>query len=422
MSSTFLSLLIVGFLGIFISIATFKNPRLFWPFLIIISVGTGGLFVGGYSLLDEFLLGFLVLGSLFSLFLVKEFSKQEIEKNRIDSWHLWIFYSLIFYMIFQALRGLFLGSEDLIKISRWIIYYLILGLLAFILSRKPFAYFNKKEANIIICATAVFYLLAYLFHGTLSEIFREVNRYALQGVEWSGTSSATFPLLISSASAIFLIRDRDFLYRLFGVSLLILAIIVSIYYDSRSSLLAVSIFIFLLPFLFKIPRTKKIILFVMIILIVVPLMWSIAGQNFKDYYRVLFQGEKKYEVWHRQGGDIDRYLYFQAARKAVNENWKTFLFGYGMYSHRSVMVPFFQELADRYRLGILVEKPFRTEAFEVLLVDSGWFGILLFLTNLFILLWLILFQNKNPDRLILLPVVFLIFFWFGRCCFFLAFL
>mgnify|MGYP001591395291 FL=1 len=403
---------IIGLLGILILIATFKNPSFFWPLLIIISVGTGGLIIGGYPLVvDEFFLFFLLVGAFLSLFLARKKDILKEKRNPLSSFHLMIFYLFVFYMIFQTARGFFAWEGDLIQLGRWLLYYSMLGLLTFVLAQGRFSYFDKKKAVLLIYGTAFFYSLFYLFHGSLSELLRGVNRFSLQGYEWSGTSTATFPFLIASLSALFLLREKSLNYRLLGVSWLVLGIIVSIYYHSRVSLFAIVIFMVLIPFLFEISRKKKIIFLAIIILIAISLIWLIAGPRFKDYYEIAFQGEKKYEIWAREGGDIDRYMYARSALSAVQKDLKSFLFGYGLRAHRSVLIPYLQDFYDKYQKRFIAEEPVRAQSFNALLVDGGWIGMILFLSN-FLIVALVIFQQKNDWRkLLLFSALPILFFW-----------
>lgn len=408
-----ISIIITGLIGIFIIIVTAKKPQLFWPILIAVSVGTGGLLIGGYSIggyfwVDEYFLGCLIAGAL----LIKKVNLQDEKKDFVGRFHLTVFYLFIFYIIFQTVRGFFLWEGNLLKISRWIIYYSMLGVLAFLLSKKPFSSFNKKKAVLIIYISAFLYLLSYLMHGTLSGLVRGINWLNLQGLEWSGSAYATFPLVIAAASTIFLLKGKDISYRLLGGALLALGILISVYYSSRSSLLAVLTFVAFAPFVSKISLRKKIIILITFFFIALILVWSVAGYSIKNYYRILFGGGKKYEIWAKQGGDIDRYMHFRASIEALNKSCKNFFFGYGMYSHRLVLVPYLQELSNYYREGIIVEGPVRTESFEALLVDTGWIGISLLIMNFLMVIWQIYYKNKNyQESFTLFLVVLITFLW-----------
>jgi hypothetical protein len=408
-------IIITFFIGIIILATVVKKPYLFWPILIAISVGTGGLLIGGYLIggyfwVDEFLLGCLLVGTCVSV-LIKRTNLYGKRRNLTEKLHLWIFYIFIFYMVFQTIRGFFIWQEDLIKIVRWIIFYLMLGVLAFLLSRNPFSHFSKRSAVLIIFISAFLYLLSYLMHGTLSGLLRGINWLSLQGFEWSGSAYATFPLLIASVAAVFLVKEKKLYYILLGVALFALGIIVSVYYSSRVSLLVVLFFIVLLLFISKISLKKKVAILFFFFFIASTLIWQTAPKEIKNYYVVLFQGEKKYEIWKRQGGDIDRYMHFRASLDAVRTDWKTLLFGYGIYGHRSILVPYLQELSNRYRNGAIVEGPIRTTGFSALIVDAGWVGILLFAANFLLLGWQILYKNKNSEKFILVSAVSISFLW-----------
>lgn len=411
-----LFLLITTFIsGIVISVVVVKKPNFFWPILIVVSVGTtglliGGRLIGGYHWVDEFLLGCLLFGAVVVMWRKKGIFLKKEEQNFASGLHLKVFFLFVSYMILQYVRGFFLWEGDIVKIIRWIIYFLMMGFLAFVLTRVFFSFLDKKKALSIISLSAFLYLFAYLIHGVISEVVRGINRYNLQSIEWSGTGYATFPLIIAAPAAIILLREKELFRRLLAISLLFLGILVSVYYESRVSLFAIVIFLLFLGFAMKISITKKIAIFLIFVLVSIILVGAVAKHGIWDYWTILTGGDKKYEIWGKQGGDIDRYIHLRASVDAVNKNWQTFLFGYGSYSHRSVLVPYIQKLADHYRLDVVVKSPVRTETFMALLVDVGWIGVMLFGMNFLFVLWFIK-KSRSTNKLILSLTVLITFLW-----------
>ncbi len=190
------------------------KPRLLWPILIMATVGTAGIMVGGkYTFLDEYLTGCVLFGG----FLAVSVRAVHLRKERENVWgqfHKWVFLLMIGYMIVQSLQGL-LVLESLRKI-RWVVYYGMLGITVFVISNKGFPVPSRRKISLIVSGSVLVYLVSYLLHGLLTETLRGISRFEVQPGEWSTTAYALFPLVIAIPSAIFLFEDRNYTYRLVG--------------------------------------------------------------------------------------------------------------------------------------------------------------------------------------------------------------
>jgi len=405
---TFLLIVFSLFVGIGITGAIVKKPDFFWLILIVISVGTAGLMIKGCCLIDEYFLACLLLGILISV-LIKNICFCKEKHNFLDSFHILAFSFFIFYMIIQVMRGFWLWGD--FRILRWLVYYLMLGVLSYIISKKPFLLFDARKISLIISLSAFFYFFFYLAHGILSQTVRGINWFDLQGVEWSGTSYAMFPVVIAIPAAIFLLKDRFLFYQLLGGLLLGLMVIVSFYYGSRISILTIFVFLLFGFISFVVKKPKKIIILTVLSLLtlITLVLFIIGSKNIMDYYRILFGN--RYEAWRQAGGDLDRYIHFRASFDAVNDNWSTLLFGYGIYSHRYILAPYLQKFVNRYLPGVVVEGITRTEGFTALLVDTGWIGLLLFTLNFLLVIVKNLLIKKSTNRILFILVVLITFCW-----------
>lgn len=409
MESFLITLLI--FVGLVILGIAFKKPDLFWPILIVISVGTTGLLIKGYCVIDEYFLLCFLLG-FFASVIFKKICLSRRSYNFLEVFHIIIFFLFIVYILIQVVRGFWIWDD--FKILRWFIYYLMLGVLAlFIILKEPSTVFNSRKASLIISLSAFIYFLSYLLHGLFSEIIRGISWFDLQGVEWSGTAYAMFPIIIAVPAGIFLLRDRVWFYRLLGEVLLGLIVVISFYYSSRVSLLTIFVFFLFMFASFIVKKPKKIMIFTILIVLtlIILVLFVIGSKNVINYQKILFGN--RYEAWRQAGGDLDRYIHFRASFDAVDDNWSTLLFGYGIYSHRYVLAPYLQKLVNHYLPGVVVEGITRTEGFTALLVDTGWIGMLLFALNFLLVILKILSAHKLPslDKIFLLLAVVITFCW-----------
>jgi len=227
--------ILTGLTGLIIIAAVVLKPKLFWPILIFVLVGTAGLMTRGYCFTDEYLIGCLLLGGLIVLIRGKK-----INFRKGHSLHGWVFLLMVAYMLIQSFYGLLLWQDW--RITRWILYYAMLGTLLFIISKEDFPVPHPKQIALIISVSALFYFSSYLIYGLFCENVRGISRFAMQGIEWSGSAYAVFPIVIAIPAAIILLKEHS-RYQFLGWAALILMIATSFYYDSRISSLSILAFI-----------------------------------------------------------------------------------------------------------------------------------------------------------------------------------
>ncbi len=391
------------------------KPKRFWPLLIIVTVGTAGIMVGGkYTFLDEYLTACILFGGFLALSLGAVHLRKERE-NIWEQFHKWVFLLMVGYMIVQSLQGLMV-LESLRKI-RWVVYYGMLGITAFMVSNKGFPVPSRRKVSLIVSGSALVYLISYLLHGLLTETLRGISRFEVQPGEWSTTAYALFPLVIAIPSAIFLFGDRDYKYRLVGWATLIAGILAAFYYYSRTSWLVIFAFLFIA--LFKL-GLRKVLLLLLCFLLVFGLYFGTGNRGELTRRANSFLGElsrsaQSIRFWDVSSRtDIDRKVHLQVGFISVAENWKTFLFGYGFRTHGIVISPYLKRLYEDHglpQLAAKVKDDEGTEGFTALLVDTGWVGMLLLGMNFLFVAHKILIQKKNPNRIILLLSLFFAFLW-----------
>ena len=398
--------------GLLVILTIALKPKFFWPLLIIIACSTAGLMIKGYCLIDEFLLYCLLFGAFLAIS-IGAVPSRRTEPSRLDKFHYLFFFLLIAYLIIQSFRGLIIWGDW--RIIRWIIFYLSLGLLSFIISKKDFPAPNKKQIILLIFFSTFFYFISYLAHGLIAEKFRGLSWINLQGVEWSGTAYAVFPMIIAVPSALFLIRDKVVKYKLIGWLVLIILLLTGFYYDSRISFLTILAFLLISPFILKIQRS---IIFLLCFLLIFSLFLNseIGKRVFRDiggFYQTMYRST--ITVFLGESGqrpsDLDRYTAWQGALMTVNTNWSTLFWGYGIHSSHFVMQPYLQKLYTEYLPGVAASENIRTTGVATILVDLGLIGIFLLIINFILTALKIISHIGFEFKITALLILFLFFLW-----------
>lgn len=391
--------IIIGFILFFI---VALRPKYFWQFLLAITVGAAGLIMmprTTYSicLVDEYLTACIVLGVLLAMSVGAVHFKKNRE-NIGDQLHKWLFFFLVSYMFFQSIRGFLLWQD--ITLIRWVIYYLVLGMVAFIISKTDLPVPSMKKTLLTILWSALAFFTSYLAFGVYSEYVRGLPYYRLdvQGTEMSGPGYAVFPLVIAIPAAIFVLKYYLFKEKLLAWAIIVLTLITGYYYDARSAFMGVMLFLFVSPTVVKL---KQIILLFLIFSGLVFLYHQTDLQLFLD--QILKSMSFGYS------GDSGRWVTIKASVNAVSESLSTFLFGYGIHSHHFILGQYMQEAGHSFPKG--VPSYVRVTGFGSLLTDIGAVGVSLFAFNFLIVARKILFQKNNPNRIILLVALFLPIFW-----------
>ena len=393
-----------------------KGPKNLWPLLIVISVATAGIAINGYTIVDEYLAFCLLLGVFMFISLGFKFPPQ-LTSDRLERFHHIVFFILIVYLIAQTFRGI-IEMESIRKI-RWVIFFGMIWGISAIYQRIRYEAVSRDTVLVTFTISLLCYLSFYLIHGIFSEIVRGVSRWDLQRYEWGTTAYTLFPMAVALPAVFGIIRDGHRNIRYLGWATLCLSVFASLYYDSRSALVAVlGLFFLTMPALGIKRLTGVLILSCFIFSVFLSFIW--AGERDLDYMinDILLSGSAAYQDNEGPdsvgpGRDIDRWLHIQVAFTAVNENWITLLFGHGYRSSGMVISTHLYEL---YRVflpdkAMYVRDDESTEAFTAFLVETGLIGYMLLLLN-FICVGLQIFREKNnPYRFVLLGSLCLLFLW-----------
>ena len=382
--------------GLLATINIAIKPKLFWPILLVASVVGGGLMIQGYGLIDEYLLGMALLGGLIALFRGK-ISFKQTTKTIWQKVHYYLFMIFIGYMLCQSVRGLIVLND--LRITRWIIYYLLLGLLAWLLFKKALNWPSPQKITLIIAVAGLVYFSAYLLTGYFYEAFSHGSRYDLQGYLWAGTAAAMLPLTIVLASVISLLKNYSPPKHILGWVIILISTLASYYYGSRVGILIILSFIVLALILLKF---KQFIFFLLIFLIITGFFKF--GGSLLGFSRIIVQSATLHSP-----SDSGRLMHLQAGIDAIRQKPKTALFGFSVHTNRLIIGPYLQKLG--YFQGGPTPPIIHTTGLGALFIDTGFIGVFLFYANLIVVGCRVLFAKRNPNRLTFLLIIGMFALW-----------
>jgi len=401
---------IVG-LGILVAVA--RRPSLFWPMLIIAAVFSAGLMVKEYTFIDEGFVGCVLIAGIMAISIraIRVRNKQE---NIWEHLHEWIFYLMTIYLVVESIRGM-LWWEDFGKM-RWVVFFAMLGILAFMMAKGDFPRLKRKAMLLIIAGSILAYFIIYLASGLIIENVLGGSRWSAQTIEWPSTAYAFFPLIIGMPAAIMLLSERNRSLRWIGWAVILLSIICAFYYQSRVSLIYMLI---LSPFLLFKLNIRRVVLLITVILIIFGLFMG-AGYNKKFTDQIVFF---RYDLsrtieglrnWDTNQADIDRKVHLEAGFSSIKDNWESLFFGYGYRTHGVMIGPQLRTLWEskgfpEVAKGVAYDTS--TEGFTAFLVDTGLIGMLLLIMNFLLVGRRILMQKTNRNRPIFLIALAFAFLW-----------
>lgn len=383
------------------------RPRTFWLTLVFINVGTLGLVVRGYGLVDEFLTGCVLIGGFLAVS-IKAVPLTRQPRNKLASFHAVVFSLMIIYVIVESTRGLMLWGD--LRLVRWVVYYVMLGIILLTIHWGIFPVPDARKTALTISLSALIYFIAYLGQGVYLEALLGESRFITQGEEWSGSAYAVFPIIVAIPAAIYLLKDKARKWQLLGLALIAMGVLVAYYYDSRISYLVIAAFLVFSPLVLRFRRVAP---FLVVLLGVLGWLYYFGNWNsFVGHAQDLAQGlTSTVNLWSPRISDIDRYAHIFAAFDAVGDNLVTWLFGYGVHSHRFVMGPYLNEIyASIPGVNINIPNTVRTEGFEALLVDTGFVGLFLLAAN-FLFAAMRLLTQRSTLRILLLLALVMSFLW-----------
>ncbi len=368
-----------------------------------------GEMIVGYAVLDE-----VAAYAVFAAAVIMGFKSATPGLARLERIHRYVFILFVAYLLAQSLHGIAALSDW--RVARFSLMFLMLAAVAVFLpgmSQEDETQPDLIRATLIIGSA---YFIAYVAAGLIAENIFGAHRFDIQGMFWSGTAAAVFPicvmltpLAIAGSSG----ESRDGgLFWLAYISLLLAAA----YYDSRSMRGALLLFIVFVCRSFGLGRFAAIASAYLVLLVYFP--WPaenrLTPRNLEGYVHSFVQMDTpgfKARTWNyvegifpgvfpivagvmrpsREGEkvpvlmerayrsyDFDRKLAVLATINYVtSDGWGRLLFGGGYYTHRFNLIPAFQQTArdKNYTLPPSYSQIVRSATFNGMLADTGVIGV-----------------------------------------------
>jgi len=414
-------------IGLAIVAYTARKPQMFWPILIVGSIVSTGFMLHGYTMADEYVVGCLILGSLAAGAVrprnLSVIRSEGVHSSDLDRLHRFVFAVWIMYMLFECFRGMIVLSSP--RKVRWIVYFLMLGILMPILSGKKYSTPSVRKMSFLVVAAALIYFSFYSGYGLFFELLG-INRYDLQyamvgvGVNvgaiaiWGTTAYTMFPLVIAMPACFIIINDKSRVYRLLGWITLLVSACTALYYDSRVAILTITAFMLISLFSLGIRRwLTMVVICVFILSFFFSFVWQKnrnIGYFLSDTFGTI-SSLRQAEQSGVGGHDIDRYVWAKAGLFSISDSWQHFLFGYGFRTSGHVVAPHVYDLFISYKRPKAYDEDVSTEAITNLLVDTGMVGLLLLLINFILVAFQIWRWKGNPNRNVLILSLFIMFGW-----------
>jgi hypothetical protein len=369
--------------SIYVFFEFFRNSKSFLNlFFFIIIIGSGPL-IAGHAIFDECWILILLIGFFLKKILVP--SNVVIKKPAsfyYVTYHSFFFYLLVFYLFLSSIRGM-VFLDDL-RMFRWIFFFIILGLLNFILNNYRFSINRRKVIKIIFYLSNLYFILYFLF-GLFFEIFLELSRYDIQGNVWVGTS-ATIPIILYCISIILFYEEfktKNITLKIFLS--IILIFFIAVYYDSRASiimLILTTIYYFFISFRNKIYLMLNLaFVYIFIFLVLInssPIKHSVLKYLPYEFDNYDFSLPKVIDMEN----DVGRIISIQAAHLTVkNAGFLNSFFGSGWYTSRNILMEPVNKLRAQSGLDYLVGEVYQPSAYNAIIVDTGYIGLILFFIN-----------------------------------------
>lgn len=388
------------------------KPFRFWRLLAATSVCTGGVVVSSLGIIDEIIVGGIIAGYLIFL-AFSRFPVFNCHREAIDELHLFFFILMIAYMTTQSVYAVF-GLDDLsLRKIRWVLYFMMLGILAFVLPRKKTLAPTAEKLAPVIAAAGFVYFFVYLGAGMLFEFISGKPKWDMQNVFWGGTTYAAFPIIAVLPAVFLLFQSRIRPWRVLGLLTFFVMSIAAFYYDSRISYIAIIGFLILVLMLLGVRRfAAPLSLFLAVASVFICIFWS-SFYSFEVYGRVLY--ESAGFLWNSpQAHDTGRLAHLAIGPMLVKSGLKTALFGHGFRTSGDLIGPAlaqFYENQGKRELAFQSSRYGSTVGLTALLVETGIVGVALLAINFIFTAAKIIASNAGRIKIVLLYCLALAFMW-----------
>lgn len=361
-----------GLVGLILAGIAALRPRAFWPLLVFAAVIGTGPMVEQYALADEYWLGCILLGA-FLVMCLRGLRARSARHNV----HYVAFSALMFYATVQSFVGW--GVLGDWREVRFVAFFAMLWVLSYLLVTGQVPTPSPDRLMSVTFTIGTLYLVVYAATGLLFELLvGPQTRFDLQGLLWTGTTLAVIPVYLALPIAFLHVNERA-LKTWKGLLLLGLVVVVAVYYESRISYYALVLFglaSFSLKRMFR--WVALALLLCAAVAWILPVFWK--GHTAEELTSGLVQTAKGGLAGPADTRESDepRMLEVLAAFRFLEDKPLLALVGNGVYTHKSTIVRYYDELASLYRLPPTGAEIRRSATFPSLVMDLGLVGVFLF--------------------------------------------
>jgi len=339
--------------------------------------------INGYAVVDEALIAGLLAGLIVARFVTHRVAGT----HRPMSFQGAVFVAFAAYMTFESIRGLIFLADW--RMVRYVAFFLLVGTLSFAAQRFAVPAPSLRALSLGVTGCLAAYLAAYVAHGIFAERVLGLSQFDLQGLAWSGSAYAVFPIVAALPFAFEIQQEADLWPHALGWAALLLVGTVAVFYDSRIATLATAVLAlteFGASAISRIfgrgpgnsTRLKGAVLgiglFAAVIMASNAALFKSAVKPFETTAVSLGSvAAPSREPDH----DADRRIQILGAFQTLRAKPIRLVIGSGFYSHRLLMRDAVNRLSRQAGLPVSQKKVFRTTALAALLVDTGLVGFLL---------------------------------------------
>jgi hypothetical protein len=376
--------------GTLLTLAVMARPRLFWPLMIVATIATGGMFVLGFPIFDEWLAGSIVLGALLAA--LRGAVPGRPEGTRAPAVIVFLLFAA--YALMQATVGAVAQNP---KAFRFVLLYGTVFVAALLLATYRFPMPPPRTISLLIAGSGCAYFALYVAHGLFFSDFLMLLVFAeMEGIGGAGTAYAAFPTVVVMPAALLVLRNENGVRRWLGAVTLGLAIAVALLSQSRAAVLALAAYSVAAPFTVGFKTSARAIAAVVVVGTVVFLALGLDIEYVGAQYDAIMSAFElssgarvvQGEVGPREfaKGDAQRHLMSAAALLTVYSRPLTAVWGTGSYSYWSTAGPNVETLREHYGVpgypisgAVLAQgsepDPPRPPSWSAMIVEIGVVGV-----------------------------------------------
>lgn len=405
---------LVALLGLaFLFIAALYPLR--WGKTLVVSVIIiCGLIYEKCNFLDEYIVACVLIGGMMVL-TIGRIDLSRSNEDRSQRLHRLLFTVMMVYMILESWRGMMVTD---VKKIRWVIYFIMLGIMAFMISRKGFSIPKGRElARILVVATLIYFVL-FLVQGVFSTYLYGTEWYNLQNIKWGGSSYAVYPLVIGLPASFMGINDEEQFYRRLSWLCIFVMGITSLYYDTRSGYFIIIAYTAIA--IVKMNLKQALLIgagFLTILLIFISFVFP-SYEDWEGFWSTtIFESSKllwSHDPDNLRTGDLGRFAHMMIGPKIMEANPEVMLIGTGYRASEDLVAPTLMAAFLELNQPGWAEKNVgygSTIGITEMLVETGTIGIVILLSNMFVTAKQVMAGSEKQMRWFLLLSLACSFTW-----------